>query len=103
VTAPGFQPAEEHLPEPPAILHDVALVPLPDTSLRVTVVTPSGEALPNAVVEVAPGSPLVTPQLTVTDAKGVGTFFDIPAGTLRVTRPPFAWRTSDRLREGWQW
>ena len=85
VTAPGFQPAEERLAEPPAILHDVALVPQPDASVRVTVVTPSGEALPNAVVEVTPGSPLVAPQLTVTDAKGVGTFLDIPAGTLRVT------------------
>jgi hypothetical protein len=85
VTAPGFQPAEERLPEPPGILHDVALVPLPGTSLRVSVVTASGEALPNAVVEVAPENPLVAPQLAVTDAKGVGTFLDAPAGTLRVT------------------
>ena len=85
VTAPGFQPVEERLPEPPGILHDVALMPLPDTSLRVRVVTASGEALSNAVVEVVPENPLVAPQIAVTDAKGVGTFLDAPAGTLRVT------------------
>jgi hypothetical protein len=85
VTAPGFQPAEERLPEPPGILHDVALMPLPDTSLRVSVVTESGEALPDAVVEVVPENPFVAPQIAVTDAKGVGTFLDAPAGTLRVT------------------
>ena len=85
VTAPGFQLAEEHLPEPPGILHEVALVPLPDASLPVRVVTASGDALPNAVVEVAPESPLWAPQLAVTDAKGVVTFADAPAGALRVT------------------
>lgn len=85
VRAPGFQPAEERLAEPPGIVHDVALVPLPDTSLAVRVVTASGDALPNAVVEVAPASPLWAPQLAVTDAKGVVTFPDVPAGTLRVT------------------
>jgi len=42
VTAPGFQPAEEQLPEPPGIIHDVALVPLPETSLPVSVMTASG-------------------------------------------------------------
>ena len=85
VTAPGFQPVEERLPEPPGILHDIALMPLPDTSLRVRVVTAAGEALSNAVVEVVPENPLVAPQIAVTDAKGVGTFLDAPAGTLRVT------------------
>jgi hypothetical protein len=85
VTAPGFQPAEEPLPEPPGILHDVALVPLSATSLAVRVVTASGDALPNAVVEVAPANPFWAPQLAVTDAKGVVTFPDAPAGTLRVT------------------
>jgi carboxypeptidase family protein len=85
VRAPGFQPAAERLAEPPGIVHDVALIPLPDTSLPVHVVTASGDALPNAVVEVAPASPLWAPQLAVTDAKGVVTFPDVPAGTLRVT------------------
>ena len=37
VTAPRFQATEERLPEPPGILHDIALVPLPDTRLAVCV------------------------------------------------------------------
>lgn len=85
VTAPGFEATEERLPEPPGILHDVALVPLPDTRLAVRVVTASGAPLPNAVVEVASASPLWAPQLAVTDAKGAVTFSDAPSGTLRVT------------------
>ena len=85
MTAPGFQPAEERLPEPPGIIQDVALVPLPDTSLPVHVHTASGDALPNAVVEVAPANRLWAPQIAVTDATGVATFPDVPAGTLRVT------------------
>jgi len=85
VTAPGFQPSEERLSEPPGILHEVALVPLPDASLTVRVVTAAGDALPNAVVEVVPANPLMAPQVAVTDAKGVVTFPDVPAGSLRVT------------------
>jgi hypothetical protein len=84
VTAPRFQATEEHLPEPPGIQHDVALVPLPDTRLSVRVVTASGDPLPNAVVEVVSANPLWGPQLAVTDAKGAVTFADAPAGTLRV-------------------
>ena len=85
MTAPGFQPSEERLSEPPGILHEVALVPLPDASLTVRVVTAAGDALPKAVVEVVPANPLMAPQVAVTDAKGVVTFPDVPAGSLRVT------------------
>jgi hypothetical protein len=85
VTAPGFQQAEERLPEPPGFLHEVALLPLPDTSLTVRVVTAAGDALPHAVVEVAPQSPLWAPQFASTDAKGVVTFTDVPAVLLRVS------------------
>jgi len=46
VTAPGFQATEEPLPEPPGILHDVAVVHLPDTRLAVRVVTASGAPYP---------------------------------------------------------
>jgi hypothetical protein len=84
VAAPGFQPAEERLAEPPGIVHDVALVPLSDTRLSIRVVTTSGDPLPNAVVEVTPANPLWAPQFAVADAKGVVTFSDVPAGTLRV-------------------
>jgi hypothetical protein len=85
VTAPGFRPAEQRLSEPPGILHEVALVPVPDANLVLRVLTASGDALPDAVVEVVPASPLMSPQLAVTDAKGVVTFPDVPAGSLRAT------------------
>jgi hypothetical protein len=78
VTAPGFLPAEQRLPEPPGILHDVALVPLLPTSVSLRVVTASGDALPNAVVEVAPENPLETPQLAVTDPKESSHFPTLP-------------------------
>jgi len=85
VTAAGFQPAEERLDEPPGIIHDVAVTPVPDTSLVVRVVAASGDALPDAVVEVAPANPLAAPEYAVTDAKGLIKFPDAPVGTLRVT------------------
>jgi hypothetical protein len=85
VTAPGFQSAEEHLSEPPGILHDVALAPVADPTLSVRVVGPSGEGLPNAVVECAPANPFWPAQIGVTDAKGAITFREAPAGILRVT------------------
>ena len=85
VTAPGFQAAEEPLPEPPGVIHDVALAPLPDMRLRVRVVTATGEGVPGAVVEVAPQNPLWAPQLDVTDANGVVTFPDAPPGIVGVT------------------
>jgi hypothetical protein len=85
VTAPGFQKAEQQLSEPPGMLHEVALVPLPDASLTVRVMTAAGEVLPDAVVEVVPANRLMAPQVAVTDAKGVVILPDVPAGSLRVT------------------
>jgi hypothetical protein len=84
-TAPGFQPGEERLEEPPGIPRDIALTPQPAKRLPVLVVTASGDPLPNVVVEVAPANPLEPPQLAVTDAKGMVTFPDAPASALRVT------------------
>jgi hypothetical protein len=85
VAAPGYQPFEARLPEPPGLIHDVALVPVPEMGLRVRVVTGSGARVPGAVVEVSPQSPLSTPQVDVTDGNGVVTFPDVPPGGLRVT------------------
>jgi hypothetical protein len=85
ITAPGFQSVEEALPEPPGILHEVALVPLRATTLRTRVVTASGVSLPDAVVELSSTNPIETSQVAVTDAKGMVTFSDVPAGTLLVT------------------
>jgi hypothetical protein len=67
------------------MLHEVALVPVPDASLTVRVTTAAGNVLPDAVVEVVPANRLMAPQVAVTDAKGVVTFPDVAAGSLRVT------------------
>jgi hypothetical protein len=85
VTAPGFQSVEERLPEPPGVTHDVALVPLSETRLRVRVVTASGEGVPSAVVELTPQNPLLGRQLDVTDRTGFVRFPDAPPGNVRLT------------------
>jgi hypothetical protein len=101
VVAPGFQPAEERFSEPPGITHDVALVPVPATTLSVRVVSASGDALPNAVVEVEPENRLDAPQLAVTDVKGVAAFSDAPAGSLHVMATANGWVTASmRVSQG---
>jgi hypothetical protein len=45
------------------------------------VITPSGEPLPNAVVELISANPTAVPHVAVTDAKGVVTFFGVPSGS----------------------
>ena len=94
VTAPGFQPAENQLPEPPGVIHDVALMPLPEPRLRVRVVTASGQSIPGAVVEVTPQNPLVPPQIAVTDANGDVTVPDAPPGAVRLTASANGYVTS---------
>jgi carboxypeptidase family protein len=96
VLSPGFQPAEERFSEPPGITHDIALVPSPVTALSLRVVSPSGDALPNAVVEVDPENRLDAPLLAVTDAKGIVAFPDAPVGSLRVTATAHGWVTASR-------
>lgn len=82
VSAPGYQPAEEPLTEPPGIVHTIALVPLPPaTNLRTRVITTSGEPLPDAVVELISANPAAMPRVAVTDAKGVVAFSDMPSGS----------------------
>lgn len=84
VTAPGFQTVEERLSEPPGLIHEVALVPLTETGLRVRVVTASGENVSGSVVEAAPLNPLFPPHVAVTDASGAIAFPDDPPGSLRL-------------------
>jgi hypothetical protein len=85
--AAGFKSAEETLPEPPAVLHDVALMraPPPITSLQIRVVDASGEPLPDVVVELSSPDPMEVARIAVTDAKGVVTFPDAPPGSVRLT------------------
>jgi carboxypeptidase family protein len=85
VSAQGYQSAEEQLTEPPSISHTIALVPLPPpTSVRPRVTMTSGEPLPNAVVELISANPAAVPRVTLTDAKGVVTFSDVPSGSLQL-------------------
>jgi hypothetical protein len=83
--AAGYQSAEEALPEPPTVLHEVTLVRTPDRKLQARVVTVSGEPVPAAVVELASRDPMEIPRVSVTDQKGLVTFPDAPAGSLRLT------------------
>ncbi|HJZ72927.1 MAG TPA: carboxypeptidase-like regulatory domain-containing protein [Vicinamibacterales bacterium] len=84
-SAHGYQSAEEPLTEPPALPHTIALTPLPPTpNLRVRVVTPSGEPLRNAVVELISANPAAVPRIASTDGKGVVTFSDVPSGSLQL-------------------
>ena len=85
ISAPGYQPAEEQLTEPPGLPHAVALVPLPPaTNLRPRVITPSGEPLANAVVELTSTNAAAVPRVAVTDARGVVTFSDVLSGSLQL-------------------
>jgi hypothetical protein len=83
--AAGYKSSEEPLPEPPAVLHEVALVRTPDQKLQARVVTASGEPLPDAVVELTSADPMEIPRVSVTDQKGLVTFPDAPSGSLRLT------------------
>ena len=78
----GYQPFEEKLPEPPGVLHEVAVVPTRNMSLQCRVVTASGTPLPDAVVELTPEDPIEGEHLAVTDEKGFARFFDTPEGAL---------------------
>jgi hypothetical protein len=84
-SAQGYQPAEEQLTEPPGLPHTIALRPLPPAAnLRPRVITTSGEPLRNAVVELISANPADVPRVSVTDAKGVATFSDVPSGSLQL-------------------
>jgi len=83
--AAGYEPAEESLPEPPAVLHELALVRTPDKKLQARVVTAAGEPLSAAVVELTSRDPMEIPRVSVTDQKGLVTFPSAPSGSLRLT------------------
>jgi len=84
-SAPGYQPAQEQLAEPPGIPHDIALMPIAALrNLRPRVVTTSGEPVPNTVVELIFADPAAVPRVAVTDAKGVVAFSDVPSGSLQL-------------------
>ena len=77
------QPAEQRLSEPPGILDDVALVPLPDTSLRVSVVTRRAMRYPMPLWKSRPENPLGRRSSPSPTRKDTSHFPTAPA-TLRV-------------------
>ena len=85
ITADGFERREEKLQEPPGMLHEVALVPSPPTSLQVQVIDARGVAVRDAVVELNPADALETPEFAATDPKGLIAFFDLPPGGLQLS------------------
>jgi len=84
LAAGGYTPAEEALSEPPAVLHEVTLVRLPDRNVQARIVDASGEPLANAVVELSSPDPIEVPRVAVTDAKGSVTFSDVPPGAFQL-------------------
>jgi hypothetical protein len=78
----GYHPLEVKLPEPPAVLHEVAVVPTRAMSLQCQVITESGAPLRNAVVALTPEDPMEVDLLAVTDEKGFARFFGHPQGAL---------------------
>jgi hypothetical protein len=84
ITAPGYQPAELKLSEPPGRLQEIALLPEAVTTVQARVVTAAGEPLPHAVVELSSEHPNAVGNIAVTDAKGLVSFSDVPPGALRL-------------------
>jgi hypothetical protein len=85
VSANGYQRVQTKLADAPATLYEVALVPAAVTGLQARVITSSGAPVANAVVEIAPQSPIDPGHIVVADAKGVARFLDARAGALRLT------------------
>lgn len=107
ITAPRYQPGEIKLAEPPAMLYEVALMPVPApvTTVEARVVNTSGKPVPDTVAELFPDNPFDIPQVAVTDVKGLVTFPDAPPGTLRLTATadgfaPAKLRITDDKRTG---
>lgn len=85
VSAPQYEAVQERLAEVPPLLHTVALVPAPPpASVRVRVMTAEGAPLPNASVALMPTSPAAVWRVAGTDAAGIVTFTDVPAGSVQL-------------------
>lgn len=84
VRARGYEPGELRLEEPAALSPDMALTPVPVTRIQARVMTATGAALANAIVELLPGNPLEVSHVAATDSKGAVMFSDAPSGALRL-------------------
>jgi protocatechuate 3,4-dioxygenase beta subunit len=103
VSARGYQSAEEQQATPPGNPHDIALMPVaPPRILLSRVISTSGEPLANAVVELISANPAAIPRVSVTGAKGVVAFSDVPSGSLQLIASADGFVTSTmRVGEDW--
>ncbi|HEY7283860.1 MAG TPA: carboxypeptidase-like regulatory domain-containing protein [Vicinamibacterales bacterium] len=85
VAASGYESIEEMLPEPPGVLHEVALARTRPRRLQVRVINAFGEPLGDTVVEIVSADPMEIPSVAATDPKGTVLFANAPAGSLRLT------------------
>jgi hypothetical protein len=83
--ASGYKPANETLLETLPVLHEVALTRAATSHVQVRVVTASGVAVPDAVVELFCADPMEIPRIATTDSRGNLVFADAPSGSLRLT------------------
>ncbi len=83
IEARAYERANAKLPEPPAMLYEMALEPARPMTLECRVRGDSGEPLPGAVVELIPENPIEIAHFAPADEKGVATFVDPPQGPLR--------------------
>jgi hypothetical protein len=83
--ASGYKPANETVLETQPVLHEVSLTRAPTSHVHVRVVTASGAAVPDAVLELSCTDPMEIPRIATTDSKGNLVFVDAPSGSLRLT------------------
>lgn len=90
-----YHAARLKLPEPPGVLHDVALEPARDQTLECSVRAASGQPLPGAVVELIPGNPIETTHIAPADDKGLVRFVGPPPGALRLVAHADGYRPAE--------
>jgi hypothetical protein len=83
ISARDYQTLEGSFDETPGTEQEVALTPLPSSTVTVRVVNSDGEGLGRAVVELLARGAADVPEFVVTDAKGAVTFTDVPPGPLQ--------------------
>lgn len=85
VAAAGYESHEEKLAEPPGMLHEVTLEILPPSRVEARVITPTGDPLPGAAVELVLDDPLEPSRIAAADEAGAVVFPDVPVSALRLT------------------
>ena len=85
VAAAGYESHEEKLAEPPGMLHEVSLEILPPSRVEARVITPAGDPVAGAAVELVVDDPLEPSRIAAADEAGAVVFPDVPVSALRLT------------------